>query len=73
MAQICNQDTVSCNSSESIGLTPYELQRMDIAYDVRSSNFDEEKILVENGDFVGQTAVIKDNQVMPTGGNLPDG
>ena len=73
MAQTCHHDPVSCNFRKSIGLTTDELQRMDIAYQGPSSKFDEEKIMVENGYFVAQTAVIKDNQLRPIEGNFPIG
>ena len=73
MVQSSIGDSARCNYRRSIGLTSEELQRMDIAYEGASSNLDEEKIPVENGDFVGQTAVIRDNRLTSTGGNLPAG
>jgi hypothetical protein len=46
---------------------------MDMVYEMHSSRFDEEKLIVENGDFVGVTAILKNDYLRPTGGNLPAG
>jgi hypothetical protein len=47
-----------------------DLSRMDIAY---QQPFDQEKLLIEDGQVVGVTATIEDNKVNPTNGRIPTG
>jgi hypothetical protein len=53
------------------GLTVADLNRMDTAVSYEST-FDCEKVIVFNGDVVGETAIItKDNKIQESGGPLP--
>jgi len=61
---------VGRNFRKPLGLTYRDTQRMDIVYEGPSSKFDEEKLMVENGDFAGVTAIIENDHLRPTGGNL---
>jgi hypothetical protein len=60
-------------SGKSTGLTRAELDRIDMDFDDSESVFDHERFMVENGQVVGITATIDDDQITATGGNLPTG
>lgn len=56
------------------GLTEDDLTRFDIAFDEPLTMFDNERVLVEEGEVVGDTAVFNDQGVIvPTTCKLPSG
>jgi hypothetical protein len=59
-----------CTLKKPIALDMADLSRMDIAY---QQPFDQEKLLIEDGQVVGVTATIEDNKVNPTNGRIPTG
>jgi hypothetical protein len=60
-------------SVKSTGLTRAELDRTDMDFDDSESVCDHERFMLENGEVVGITATIHNNQITETGGNLPTG
>ena len=53
-------------------LTVEELNRMDVA--VEEDVFDCEKVMIENGEVVGETAILNErDELESTGGPLPTG
>lgn len=56
-----------------IGPTNEDLNRMDVALENDITPFDCEKVMVEKGVVVGETAIINDRQeLQPTEGQLPE-
>ena len=57
-----------------VGLTEDDLTRFDIAYDEPLTMFDNERVLVEDGEVVGNTAVFTDQGIIErTSPKLPSG
>lgn len=57
-----------------VGLTEDDLTRFDIAYDEPLTMFDNERVLVEDGEVVGNTAVFNDQGIIErTSPKLPSG
>lgn len=55
-------------------LTDDDLNRMDVAYEEGLTVFDCEGVMVEEGEVVGTTAFVNEqNQLELTGGRLPAG
>ena len=55
-------------------LTEEDMNRMDLAYEDELTVFDCEKVMVEDGEVVGTTAIVNEqNQLELTGGRLPAG
>ena len=56
------------------GLTDEDLTRFDIAYEEPLTMFDNERVLVEDGEVVGNTAVFNDQGIIErTSCKLPSG
>lgn len=55
------------------GLTLEDLDRMDVAYDDELTVFDLERMQLEEGEIVGTTALIENENIVLTGGRLPSG
>jgi hypothetical protein len=49
------------------------LDRVDVDFDDSESVFDHERMIVENGQVVGITATIANDEITGTGGRLPIG
>lgn len=61
-------------TTPSVGLTDDDFVRFDIAYEEPMTIFDHERVLVEDGEVVGITAVLNDQQKLePTPGKQPSG
>lgn len=55
------------------GLTMEDLNRLDVAFENNITVFDCEKVMVEKGEVVGETAIINDRQELErTEGRLPE-
>ena len=55
------------------GLSNEDLNRLDVAFENNMTPFDCEKVMVEKGEVVGETAIINDRQELErTGGRLPE-
>ena len=55
------------------GLTNEDLNRLDVAFENNMTLFDCEKVMVEKGEVVGETAIINDRQELErTEGRLPE-
>lgn len=60
--------------NDTAGLTNEDMNRMDLAYEENLTVFDCEKVMVEDGEVVGETAIINDKyELEVTGGKLPAG
>jgi hypothetical protein len=56
------------------GVTHDDLDRWEVSYDEALTMFDCERVLVEDGEVVGTTAIITDEiQIEQTKGRLPSG
>jgi hypothetical protein len=55
------------------GLTLEDLSRMDVNYDEDLTVFDLERMQLEDGEVVGTTAVVKNHELVLTGGKLLSG
>jgi hypothetical protein len=55
------------------GLTFEDLDRMDFAYDEGFTIFDQERLLVDEGEVVGTTAVIEDDGLLLSSEKIPPG
>lgn len=55
------------------GLTFEDLDRMDFAYDEGLTVFDQERLLVDEGEVVGNTAIVEDDGLILSGGKVPLG
>jgi hypothetical protein len=57
-----------------VGLTEDDLTRFDIAYEEPLTMFDNERVLVEDGEVVGNTAIFNDQGLIErTSCKLPSG
>jgi hypothetical protein len=56
---------------KSPDLTDADLDRMDVAYDESLTELDYEKVMVEDGEVVGTTAVLDGQGVTPVDGKHP--
>jgi hypothetical protein len=55
------------------GLTREELEDMDVGVSEVLTVFDMESLQVQDGDFVGATAIVEDKDLVMTRGQLPRG
>lgn len=58
--------------AKNTGPTDEDLNRMDVAFEKDIAPFDCEKVMVQDGEVVGETAIINERQELErTNGRLP--